>query len=117
MNRLGVGGVLWLAAAGLAIATTVTFRVDPVQWVVTVAVGVVAGVLGLWLIARPGALIVSVSNAIAVVWVILYAVLTLQQADEVAAWVTDVFLMGMGAIAGLAAYRAAAKFKLGRTIS
>ena len=117
MNRLGVGGVLWLAAAGLAIATTVTFRVDPVQWVVTMAVGVVAAVLGLWLIARPSALIVSASNVVAVVWTVLYAVLTVRQSDELVAWTTDVFLIAIGAAAGVAAYRAAARAKLRGTIS
>lgn len=37
MNRLGIAGALWLAAAGFAIATTLVFRIDPVPWVVTLA--------------------------------------------------------------------------------
>jgi hypothetical protein len=113
MNRLGIAGAVWLAAAGFAIATTLIFRVDPVQWVVTMAVGVVAAALGLWLIARPSSLVVSASNVVAVVWIVLYAVLTIQQADELAAWTTDLLLIAIGAAAGLAAYRAAAKAKLG----
>jgi len=117
MNRLGIAGAVWLAAAGFAIAMTLIFRVDPVQWVVTMAVGVVAAVLGLWLIARPSSLVVSASNVVAVVWIVLYAVLTVQQADELAAWTTDVLLIAIGAAAGLAAYRAAARAKLGGTIS
>ena len=117
MNRLGIAGALWLVAAGFAIAMTLIFRVDPVQWVVTMAVGMVAAVLGLWLIARPSALVVSASNVVAVVWTVLYAVLTVQQSDEVAAWTTDVILIAIGAAAGLAAYRAAAKAKLRETIS
>ena len=67
MNRFGLAGVLWLVAAGSAIAVTLTFRVDPVQWVVTIAVGAVAAVLGLWLMARPSAPVVSASNAVSVV--------------------------------------------------
>ena len=117
MNRLGVAGGLWLVAAGFAIAMTLIFRVDPVQWVVTMAVGVVAAVLGLWLIARPSALVVSASNVVAVAWTVLYAVLTVQQADELAAWTTDVILIAIGAAAGLAAYRAAARAKTRGTIS
>jgi hypothetical protein len=117
MNRLGIAGALWLVAAGFAIAMTLIFRTDPVQWVVTMAVGVVAAVLGLWLIARPNPLVVSASNVVAVVWIVLYAVLTVQQADELAAWTTDVLLIAIGAAAGLAAYRAAAKAKLPGTIS
>ena len=71
MNRLGTAGGLWLVAAGLAIAITLSYRTDPVEWVVTMAVGVVAAVLGLWLIARPSALVVSASNVVAVVWTVL----------------------------------------------
>ena len=117
MNRLGIAGAVWLVAAGFAIAMTLIFRTDPVQWVVTTAVGVVAAVVGLWLIARPSALVLSASNVVAVVWIVLYAVLTVQQADELAAWTTDVFLFAIGAAAGLAAYRAAASAKLGGPIS
>ena len=113
MNRFGLAGVLWLVAAGSAIAVTLTFRVDPVQWVVTIAVGVVAAVLGLWLMARPSAPVVSASNAVSVVWIVVYGVLTALQSDELAAWTTDVALMAIGGVAGLAAYRAAAKAKLG----
>jgi hypothetical protein len=104
---------VWLAAAGFAIAMTLIFRVDPVQWVVTMAVGVVAAVLGLWLMARPSARVVTASNVVAVVWIILYAVLTVLQSAELAAWTTDVALIAIGGSAGLAAYRAAANAKLG----
>ena len=117
MNRFGTAGALWLVAAGLAIAITLIFRVDAVQWVVTMAIGVVAGVLGLWLIARPSDLVGSASNVVAVVWTVLYAVLTVQQADELAARTTDVFLIVLGAAAGVAAYRAAARAKTRGTIS
>ena len=117
MNRLGIAGVLWLLAAGLAIVITIIFRVDPVQWIVTIAVAVVAAILGLWLIARPRDLVVSASNVVAVVWTVVYAVLTVQQSQELAAWTTDVFLIAIGAAAGVAAYRVAARAKLRRTIS
>ena len=117
MNRLGIAGALWLVTAVFAIAMTLIFRTDPAQWVITMAVGVVAAVLGLWLIARPSALVVSASNGVAVAWTVLYAVLTVQQSDELAAWTTDVALIAIGAAAGLAAYRGAARAKLRRTIS
>lgn len=117
MNRLGIAGVLWLVAAGFAIVMTIIFRVDPVQWIVTIAVAVVAAILGLWLIARPSALVVSASNVVAVVWTVLYAVLTVQQSDELAAWTTDVALIAIGAAAGLVAYRATGRAKLQESIS
>ena len=112
MNRLGIAGVLWLVAAAFAIAMTLIFRTDPVQWVITMAVGVVAAVLGLWLIARPNATIVSASNGMAVAWTALYAVLAVQQSGELAALTTDVALIAVGAAAGLATYRASARAKL-----
>jgi hypothetical protein len=117
MNRLGVAGALWFVAAAFAIAMTLIFRTDPVQWVITIVVGLVSGVLGLWLIARPSALVVSASSAIAVAWIVLYSVLAVQQSDELAAWITDVALIAIGAAAGLVAYRAAARAKVRGTIS
>jgi hypothetical protein len=117
MNRLGIAGALWLIGAAFAIAMTLIFRTDPVQWVITMAVGTVAAVVGLWLMARPNAVVVSASNGVAVAWTVLSAVLTVQQSDELAAWTTDVALVAIGAGAGLAAYRAAARAKLRGTIS
>ena len=113
MNRLGIAGALWLVAAGFAIAMTLIFRTDPLQWVVTMAIGVIAAVVGLWLIARPSALVMSASNAVSAVWTVLYAVLTVLQSDDLAAWTTDVALIAIGGAAGLVAYRAAARAKLG----
>ncbi len=117
MSRPGIAGALWLVAAGFAIAITIIFRTEPAQIVVTTAVGVVGATLGVWLIARPSALVVSASSVVTVVWIVLYAVLTVQQADEIAAWTIDVFLIVLGVVAGVAAYRAAASAKVGRTIS
>ena len=117
MNRLGIAGALWLVAAGCSIAMTIIFRTVPAQIVVTTSVGVVAAILGIWLMARPNALLVSASNVVTVVWIVLYAVLTVQQADEIAAWASDVFLIAIGAVAGVAVYRAAARAKLGGAIS
>ena len=109
MNQRAIAGALWLVAAGFAIAMTVIYRTNQVQWVVTIATGVVAAVAGLWLLARPSALVVSASNIVAVVWIALYAVLTVLQSDELAAWTIDVALIAIGGAAGLVAYRAAAR--------
>jgi hypothetical protein len=110
-TRFGIAGALWLLAAGFAIAMTLFFRTDPLQRPVTVAVGVVAALVGLCLIARPSARLVSASNVMAVGWTVLYAVLAVQQSDELAAWTTDVALIGIGLAAGLMAYRARAAFR------
>lgn len=55
MKGLRTAGVLWLVAAAFAVAITLSFRTDPVEWVVTMAVGVVVAILGLWLVARSSA--------------------------------------------------------------
>jgi uncharacterized membrane protein len=117
MNRLGIAGALWLVAAAFAIAMTLIFRTDPVQVVITIAVGVAAAIVGPWLIARPSAVAVSASNGVAVTWIVLYVVLTVQQSDELAAWTTDVALIAIGAAAGLATYIAGARAKVRGTIS
>jgi hypothetical protein len=109
MTRFAIAGVIWIAAAAFAIAMTITFRTDALQWVVTIAVGAVAAVVGLWLIARPSMPVVSASNVVALGWTLLYGVLAVQQSDELVAWTTDVALIAIGAAAGLAAYRAAPK--------
>lgn len=117
MKGLRTAGVLWLVAAAFAVAITLSFRTDPVEWVVTMAVGVMVAILGLWLVARSSALAVSASNVVSVVWTVLYAVLTLQQFGDLAAWTTDVVLIAIGAAAGVVAYRATARAKLRGTIS
>jgi hypothetical protein len=117
MNRHGIAGVLWLIAAAFAIAMTLIFRTDPVQVVSTIAVGVAGAIVGPWLIARPSAVAVSASNGVAVTWIVLYVVLTVQQSDELAAWTTDVALIAIGAAAGLATYIAGARAKVRGTIS
>jgi hypothetical protein len=90
---------------------TLAFRTDPFQWPVTIAVGAVAALVGLCLIARPSALLVSASNVVAVGWAALYATLTVQQSGELVAWTTDVAILGIGLAAGLMAYRARAGFR------
>ncbi len=109
MTRFSIAGVIWIAAAAFAIGMTITFRTDALQWVVTIAVGAVAAVVGLWLIARPSMPVVFASNVVALGWTLLYGVLALQQSAELAAWTTDVALIAIGVAAGLAAYRATEK--------
>lgn len=110
MNKLAIAGAIWIAAAALGFAMTITFRTDTLQWFVTIPASAVAAVVGLWLIARPSMPVVSGSNVVASGWTLLYGVLALQQSDELAAWTTDVALIAIGVAAGLAAYRAAAKY-------
>ena len=106
MNWLRTAGILWVVSALLATATSLIFRVDPVQVVVTIAASAVAAVLGIWMVARPSNTGVPLSYVVGLGWLALYATLTVQQSGELAAWTTDVFLALVGLGATLAAYRA-----------
>ena len=88
-----------------ATATSLIFRVDPAQVVVTIAASAVAAVLGLWMIARPSTRTVPLSYVVGLAWLALYAALTVQQSGELVAWTTDLFLALIGVGAALAAYR------------
>ena len=106
MNWLRTAGILWVVSGLLAAVTSLIFRVDPVQVVVTIAASAVAAVLGLWMVARPSTTVVPLSYLVGLGWLALYAALTVQQSDELVAWTTDVFLALIGLGAALAAYRA-----------
>ena len=105
MNWLRTAGILWVVSALLATATSLIFRVDPVQVVVTIAASAVAAVLGMWMVARPSNTVVPLSYVVGLGWLALYATLTVQQSGELVAWTTDVFLALIGVGAALAAYR------------
>ena len=106
MNAFRWAGVLWLFAAVFAVVITVVFRIDPLQWVVTIIAGAVGAILGLWLIARPTAALARWSAVAGLAWLIIYALLTVQQIGELVAWATDVFLAALGVAAATVAYRA-----------
>ena len=105
MNWLRTAGILWVVSALLATATSLIFRVDPVQVVVTIAASAVAAVLGMWMVARPSNTVVPLSYVVGLGWLALYATLTVQQSGELVAWTTDLFLALIGVGAALAAYR------------
>jgi len=107
MKGLRVAGVLWLVGGVMSVVLTIVFRTDALQWVLTIASGLVAVVLGLWLSVRPNTAIVPWSIAVGIVWLIIFAVLTAQQAGELVAWSTDVFLAVIGVAAAVVAYAAA----------
>ncbi len=62
MDRSKSAGVLWLVAAVFAVTLTVVFRVDRVQWIVTIAASAAAGIAGVLLLTRPNAEIITWSN-------------------------------------------------------
>lgn len=92
-------GMLWLAAGLIGVVTTVVFRTDQLQWIVTIIAAVAAAIIGLLLIWRPAAGIATWSTGVGVAWFVIYAWLTFQQRDEIAAWTTDVFIGALGIVA------------------
>jgi uncharacterized membrane protein HdeD (DUF308 family) len=107
MKGLRLAGILWLVGGVMSVVLTIVFRTDTLQWVLTIASGLVAVVLGLSLIVRPNTAIVPWSIAVGIAWLIIFAVLTAQQAGELVAWSTDVFLAVIGVAAAVVAYAAA----------
>jgi len=107
MKGLRLAGILWLVGGVMSVVLTIVFRTDTLQWVLTIASGLVAVVLGLWLIVRPNTAVVPWSMAVGIVWLIIFGVLTAQQAGELVAWSTDVFLAVIGVAAAVVAYAAA----------
>ena len=49
MKGLRLAGILWLVGGVISVVLTIVFRTDALQWVLTIASGLVAVVLGLWL--------------------------------------------------------------------
>jgi ABC-type transport system involved in cytochrome c biogenesis permease subunit len=96
MNRLRTAGASWIAAAIFAIAITVIFRDDVGQIMATAGLAVATSIFGLWMLGRAEPVPTPVAVVVGACWLVLYGGLALLQADEVEAWVTDVFLAVVG---------------------
>ena len=116
MKGLGLAGLLWLVGGAMSFVVTIVFRTDALQWVLTIASGLGAVVLGLWLIVRPNTAIVPGSIAVGIAWLIIFALLTAQQAGELVAWSTDVFLAVIGVAAAVVTYAAMKRPQMVATI-
>jgi len=108
MSQARWSGVIWLLAATLGVVATIVFRIDPLQWAVTMVAALAAALVGLLLLRTRRSDTITWSNGLGVVWLLVYAALTLVQRDEVAAWTTDVVIGAVGIVAALLAYRGAA---------
>lgn len=97
-------GAAWIAAAILAIAITVIFRIDVGQIVATTGLAVATLIFGLWMLARAEPVPAPVAVVVGACWLGLYGALAVLQANEVAAWVTDVFLLIVGVGVALLAW-------------
>ena len=106
MSHVRTAGFVWIVAAVLGALATAVFRVDQVQWVVTLVASAIGLAVGVWLVRRPSATAMLVSTLAGVGWVALYAILAVVQSGEIAAWVTDAFLAAIGGVGSLLAFRA-----------
>ena len=105
MDRIRGSGFLWLIAALVAIATTLAFRDDQLQIVLTLGGGAIALGVGLWLLLRATGPAIQVSTILGVAWVVLFGALAVIQAADPAALVTDLGIAVFGGVAALLAYR------------
>lgn len=117
MKGLRLAGVLWLVGGAMSIVLTIVFRTDALEWILTIATGLVAIFLGLWLIVRPNAAIMPWSIALGIVWLVMFAVLTARQSGELVAWSTDVFLATIGVAAAIVGHTASRSITTGRGTS
>ena len=104
MNEVRTAGASWIAAAILAVAVTVIFRSDVGQIVATTGLAVATSLLALWMLARAEPVPTPMAAVVGACWLGLYGGLAVLQSNEVAAWVTDVFLMIVGAGSALLAW-------------
>jgi hypothetical protein len=114
MFRHRMAGASWIAAAILAIATTVTFRSDVGQILTTTGLAVATAIFGLWMLARAEPVPTPWAVVVGACWLGLYGALAVIQSDEAAAWVTDVFLLVVGVGIALLAWTLRSRFE-GRT--
>jgi uncharacterized membrane protein HdeD (DUF308 family) len=95
----------------MAIAATLVFRVDQVQVVVTLALGLIVLALGGEILLRPTSATIRRSSFVGAAWLFLYFALAVIQQDEIAAWTTDIFVGVVGLAAAVMTFRASAHIR------
>ena len=108
MSSTVVASSLWIVAGVLGISTSLLFRVEPVPWAITIALGILAVLVGIVLLLRAVPRVARWSAALGVAWVSCYVALAVWQLDDPAALTTDVALALLGAAAVVVGHRPAA---------
>ena len=99
---------LWIGAGIFGITISLVFRVEPVSWAITIALGILAVLTGIVLLLRAVPRVARWSMALGIAWVSCYVVLAVWQVDDPAALITDVSLAVLGAVAVVVGRRPAA---------
>jgi hypothetical protein len=105
MGSFEAAGSIWILVSGFAIALAVAFRGDATAWLATNVTGVVAAMIGAFIIWRPSRRVARASISWGVAWLILYGALAVIQVDDLPAWITDLLLGAVGGVAALVTYR------------
>jgi len=90
---------LWIVAGVLGIGTSLVFRLEPLSWAITIALGILAVLVGTVPLLRADPRVARWSVALGVAWVSCYVALAAWQLDDPAALITDVGLALIGAAA------------------
>jgi hypothetical protein len=86
-----VSSSLWIVAGVIGIGTSLVYRVEPVPWAITIALGILAVLVGTVAFLRHPRVARS-SVALGIVWVSCYVALAVWQLGDPAALLTDVGL-------------------------
>ena len=107
MSTRLVSSFLWIGAGVLGIGTALAFRDERVPWAVTIAIGVLAVLVGIVLLLRTVPRVAQWSTTLGIAWVACYVALAVWQLGDPAALTTDVGLALIGAGAALVGRRQA----------
>jgi hypothetical protein len=99
MSTRVVSSSLWIVAGVLGISTSLAFRVEPLSWAITIALGILAVLVGTVPLLRADPRAARWSVALAIAWVSCYVPLAVWQLGDAAALITDVGLALFGAAA------------------
>ena len=99
MSTRMIASSLWIVAGVIGISTSLVYRVEPVPWAITIALGILAVLVGTVLLLRVVPRVSQWSVALGVAWVSCYVVLAVWQLGDPAALATDVGLALFGAVA------------------
>jgi hypothetical protein len=99
MSTRVVSSSLWIVAGVIGISTSLLYRVEPVPWAVTIALGILAVLVGTVPLLRADPRVARWSVVLGIAWVTCYVALAVWQLGDPAALVTDVGLALFGAAA------------------
>ena len=108
MSTRAVSSSLWIVAGVIGLSTSLVYRVEPVPWAITIALGILAVVVGIVPLLRAVPRVARWSGALGIAWVSCYVALAVWQLGDPAALITDVGLALIGAAAVVVGRRPAA---------